>query len=262
MRGMERPPGWAQVLLVALVLGNAALFTYLFTIGTEAMGRNVEPRATERAEPSAAPPIAPPSDVPSPPAPVLAVYGDGYTAGSDLGGAGARSWPALVAEELGMDLRVHAVSMAGYAATGVTGETFAQLVLSNAVPDADVVVIFGSRNDRGAEPELVRQEANNTLAAIRANSPDAVIIAVGPAWSNATLPSDLALLSTAVDRAAAAAGATYVDPLGESWFSEPDEGGLIAVDGVSPTDAGHAYLAGLIEPRVRAALDSAAQATP
>jgi hypothetical protein len=50
----------------------------------------------------------------------------------------------------------------------------------------------------------------------------------------------------AVRDAAVAAGVTFVDPLVEEWFTGGV--GLIADDGVSPNDAGHAYLAGVLEP--------------
>ncbi len=54
---------------------------------------------------------------------------------------------------------------------------------------------------------------------------------------------------------ARASGATFVDPLAERWFVDrPD---LIAVDGVHPNDAGHAYLAQRIAPLIAAALPPA-----
>lgn len=44
------------------------------------------------------------------------------------------------------------------------------------------------------------------------------------------------------------AGATFVDPIAARWFvSRPD---LIGADGVHPTDAGHAYMAGKIAPLI------------
>lgn len=260
MRGLERPPRWGIAVLVVLVIGNIALLTHLF----------LRPAATDpyvpssRASTVATPPVAPPadprstSDIPEEPA-VLAVYGDGYTTGSAQGGQGSQGWPALVAEELGMEVRLGAASMAGYDSIGVTGETFPQLVAANPVPDADVVVVFGSRNDQGSSPASVEAAAAQTMASARAAAPGAQLLIIGPAWSNAAPPSDLAELSTAVQRAALAAGATYVDPLAEGWFSEP--GTLIASDGISPTDAGHAYLAELIAPRVQAVASATEQPT-
>jgi lysophospholipase L1-like esterase len=55
-----------------------------------------------------------------------------------------------------------------------------------------------------------------------------------------------------VSAAAAAAGATFVDPLADRWFVGHPE--LIGADHVHPTDAGHAYMAGLIRPAIEKAL--------
>ncbi|MDT4998170.1 MAG: hypothetical protein QOK12_275, partial [Mycobacterium sp.] len=47
-------------------------------------------------------------------------------------------------------------------------------------------------------------------------------------------------------------GATWIDPIAERWFvGRPD---LIGADGVHPTDAGHAYMAGKIAPLIAAQL--------
>jgi lysophospholipase L1-like esterase len=48
------------------------------------------------------------------------------------------------------------------------------------------------------------------------------------------------------------AGATFIDPIAERWFV--DSPALIGADGVHPTDAGHAYLAGRIAPLISAQL--------
>ncbi|WP_176445645.1 SGNH/GDSL hydrolase family protein [Blastococcus mobilis] len=245
--------------LVVLVIGNAALLTYLFVLRPEPTDPYVRSTSaaaptTPAAEPTAdAPPVAESPEAP----PVLAVYGDGYTTGSSLGGQGAQGWPALVAQRLGADLRQAAVSMAGYAAVGVTGETFPDLVAANPVPDADVVIVFGSRNDTGSSLAAVERSATETLATLRANSPEAQLLVIGPAWSNASPPADLDDLSDAVERAATAVGAAYVDPLTEGWFAESAT--LIADDGISPTDDGHAYLADQITPLVESALTTLAQ---
>lgn len=42
--------------------------------------------------------------------------------------------------------------------------------------------------------------------------------------------------------------ATFVDPITEGWFT--DQPGLIGADGITPTAAGHSYLAAKIAPLI------------
>jgi hypothetical protein len=242
------------VVLVALALANAALFAYLVAragptdplagqSAPVAHGSLVAPSATPTAA-ALSRPEEETSD--SSAAPILAVYGDGYSAGSTLGGQAAAGWPALMAQQLDADLRLHAVSMAGYAAIGTSGEDFSALVAANPVPDAAVTVVFGSRNDIGNAASAISQGAAETFQLVRTAAPTTQLVVVGPAWSNADVPDDLLALRDAVRAAAEAAGATFVDPVAQGWFSSP--GDLIATDGISPTDAGHAFLASQIAP--------------
>lgn len=257
MQGLERPPRWGTAAMSILVVGNCGLFGYLSLRPAPSdpdAGSVTVPVASTAVAPTPAP-AATSSPAVATRTPVLAVYGDGYTAGSTLGGQGAKNWAALVAQQLGADLRVNAVSLAGYVSQGTTGQTFPQLVAAHPVPDADVIVVFGSRNDDGKSPSAVGQAAAQTFAGVRASAPHAQLVVIGPAWSNASPPADLSAVSAAVKSAATAAGATYVDPLSGGWFATPAS--LIASDGVSPTDAGDAYLAGLIEPVVAQALTAA-----
>jgi hypothetical protein len=253
--GLERPPRWATVCLVALILLNGALLTYLALRPgpSDPVAGRPAPDAQTAESPAAAAEAAAPTAPPSAP-PVLAVYGDGYSTGSAFGGQGEDGWPALVATALGAELRLHAVSMAGYEAVGATGQDLGGIVAENPVPQATVTVVFASRNDLGAAAAAA-EGAAETYRRIRAAAPQTQLIVVGPTWSNADVPADLPLLRDAVQAAANAAGATFVDPVSDGWFSEPD--GLIAADGVTPTNAGHAFIAGLITPVVKQVLAAA-----
>ena len=69
---------------------------------------------------------------------------------------------------------------------------------------------------------------------------------IGPPWPTADVPDSLLQIRDVLNAAARAAGAAFVDPIGDRWFVDrPD---LIGADGVHPTDAGHAYLAAKIAP--------------
>jgi lysophospholipase L1-like esterase len=233
---------------------NAVLLTYLAL-----RPASVDPRAGAPA------PTASTSD-PAPSAahsdatgsverPVVAVYGDGYSAGSSMGGQADRGWPAVVAAELRADLRLNAVSMVGYAALGRTGQDFPNLVLASPEAGATVTVVFGSRNDLGQPAAVVGQQAAETYALIRSAAPQTRLVVVGPSWSNADVPAELRALRDAVQSAAMDAGAVFIDPIAEEWFADP--AGLIADDGISPTDAGHAFIGARVAPIVEQALDAA-----
>ncbi|MGY1752160.1 SGNH/GDSL hydrolase family protein [Blastococcus sp. SYSU D01042] len=267
MRGWEldRPPRWGVVALFVLVLVNAAVIAGL-TLSPDPADPYGESRisdasgaASTREAPST-PPDAP-VEAPGPAAersgvPVLAVYGDGYAAGNDSGGLGVAGWPALVAERAEVQLQLHAVSQAGYASVGSSGQDFRGLVEAGPVPEAAVTVIFGSRNDVDEDVASVAANAADVISIIEAGSPQTELVVIGPAWDDAEVPAALLAVRDAVRAAAQAADVAFIDPLADGWFA--DGAGLIAADGISPNDRGHAYLADRIAPAVRAALTRAA----
>ncbi len=181
---------------------------------------------------------------------MLAVYGDGYASGNDMGGLGATGWPALVAQETGSRLALHAVPRAGYASIGVTGEDYPALIAANPVPGATVTILFGSRNDADEDLAVVQANAEKTISAAQQASESVVVI--GPVWDDADVPADALAVRDIVQAAAETAGVTFVDPLAEGWFAQ--EAGLISDDGISPNDGGHAYLAERITPLLRTML--------
>jgi hypothetical protein len=260
--GLARAPRWVAVVLVFLLLADGAVLLLLRQrqLSLEASPTGEYASAVAAASGGPAAPAAAPSaaaaQVATTDAPVLAVYGDGYAAGNDQGGIGPAGWPALVAASAGAALSLHAVPQAGYASIGVTGQDFVGLVTAAPVADATVTLVVGSRNDRTQDPTVVSAHAAQVVDDVRAASPASVIVLIGPIWSNGAPPADVLANRDAVEEAANTAGVEFVDPLTAGWFAEP--AGLISSDGVSPTDAGHAALAALIEPVVSAALAQAA----
>ena len=116
---------------------------------------------------------------------VMAVYGDSYSAGGRQGGKGDDGWPALVAERLDADLRLHAAGGAGYVnGSKAQDETFLDQVRGAPEPDADVVVVFGSRNDKFLPVADVKSQAVAVLEAVRAQSPGAELVVIGPDWDD------------------------------------------------------------------------------
>lgn len=185
--------------------------------------------------------------------PVLAVYGDSYSAGGRQGGKGDDGWPAIVADHLDADLRLHAAGGAGYVnGSQARDETFLDQVEFHPEPEADVVVVFGSRNDRELPAADIKAQAAAVYGAVRTASPSATVVVIGPQWDDDVAPREMYLTRDAVRSAAASAGVLFVDALQEGWLFERPS--LIGTDGVHPNDVGHAYLAALIEPIVRDAL--------
>jgi lysophospholipase L1-like esterase len=231
-------------------MGNLALFGFMSM--EPAPADPYVPRTTPAAAATASTPSA--SSDPTPEAvevtPVLAVYGDGYAAGNDMGGLGAAGWPALVAQRTGADLVLHAVPQAGYASIGITGQDYPAVITANPVPGAAVTILFGSRNDADEDLSVVRSNVEKAISA--AEQASGKVVVIGPVWDDADVPGSALAVRDIVQAAAETAGVAFVDPLAEGWFAQ--ETGLISDDGISPNDAGHTYLAERIAPVIQAML--------
>jgi lysophospholipase L1-like esterase len=189
----------------------------------------------------------------------VAVVGDSYTTGTDEGGLGSNSWTARTWSTLtGPGLRiasdVAAEGRAGYGAVGDHGSIFQDLT-ARAVKAEDVLVVFfGSRNDQEIDPVLLAERAHATFDLARRRAPSARFLVIGPPWPTIDVPVPMLVIRDVLAAAAWAAGAQFVDPIGERWFVDrPD---LIGTDGVHPNDAGHEYLADKIVPLIRWQLSS------
>lgn len=241
-RGFERPPLWA---VIAMVISAAALAVLL-------------PLSLNRTSPAASAPAVTdeaPTSAAAEPRRVL-VVGDSYTAGSDMGGNGASGWPALVRADLAAKGRPVEVTLAaaggsGYITVGPNGGSFVQLAEGAGGP-ADLVVVFGSRNDPG-DAAAVGAAAAQTYERVKAQSPDAALLVIGPPWVDGDPPADMLANRDAIRGAATAAGATFIDPLADGWF-DGRYSALIGSDGIHPTDEGHRHLADLIGPHIEGLL--------
>lgn len=147
---------------------------------------------------------------------------------------------------------VSAEGKAGYFVPGDHGSVFEDLTARAVKPDDALVVFFGSRNDQGVDPALLAGRARDTFDLARLIAPSAKFLVIGPPWPTADVPGSMLMIRDVLNAAARAAGAAFVDPIGDHWFVDrPD---LIGPDGVHPNDAGHAYLADKIAPLIRTQL--------
>jgi lysophospholipase L1-like esterase len=187
----------------------------------------------------------------------IAVIGDSYTTGGDLGGLGpkawtARAWQWLTQQGIPVSADVAAEGGAGYGTRGNHGSVFEDLTAHAVKPDDVLVVFFGSRNDQGVDPTQLSILAWGTFRLARSTAPKARFLVIGPPWPTADPPEAVLRIRDSLKYQAAIAGATFIDPIAEGWFvGRPD---LIGNDGVHPTDAGHAYMADKIAPLIGAQL--------
>ena len=184
----------------------------------------------------------------------VAVIGDSYTTGTDEGGLGPNSWTARAWQTLGahgvrVAADVAAEGKAGYAVPGDHGSLFEDLTARAVKPDDVLVVFFGSRNDEGVDPGLLTERASEAFDLARRFAPSARFLVIGPPWPTAAVPGSMLVIRDVLNAVGRAAGAAFVDPIGDRWFVDrPD---LIGPDGVHPNDAGHEYLADKITPLIR-----------
>jgi len=193
------------------------------------------------------------------PANHVAVIGDSYTTGTVEGGRGpqswtSRAWAALARQGVQVAPNVAAEGRAGYDVPGDRGSVFSDLTARAVHSDDVLVVFFGSRNDQGAEPELLAEKAREAFDLAHRAAPSARLLVIGPPWPTADRPAAILRVRDVIADQARAAGATFVDPIAENWFV--DRSDLIGADGVHPNDAGHAYMAAKIVPLIRAQLPS------
>jgi lysophospholipase L1-like esterase len=187
----------------------------------------------------------------------IAVIGDSYTTGGDLGGLGpngwtARTWQWLTQQGIRVSADVAAEGGAGYGTRGNHGSVFEDLTAHAVKPDDVLVVFFGSRNDQGVDPTQLSILAWGTFQLARSTAPKARFLVIGPPWPTADPPEAVLRIRDALKYQSATVGATFIDPIAEGWFiGKPD---LIGKDGVHPTDAGHAYMADKIAPLIGAQL--------
>ena len=187
----------------------------------------------------------------------IAVVGDSYTTGGDLGGLGSkgwtnRAWQWLTRQGIPVSADVAAEGGAGYGTRGNHGSVFEDLTADAVEPDDVVVVFFGSRNDQAVDPTQLSILAWGTYQLARRTAPKARFLVIGPPWPTADPPDNVLRIRDALKYQAGVAGATFVDPIAAGWFvGRPD---LIGKDGVHPTDAGHAYMADQIAPLIGAQL--------
>lgn len=184
--------------------------------------------------------------------PQIEILGDSYVSGSDEGGRDAANWTRIIGTRFHdagkpVEMNVMAQPGSGYLTRGASGLNFRETAAVRIRPTADVVVVFGSRNDGRQTDEAMYNAAKSLYSVIRDTAPQAEIVVFGPVWVNGKAPEFITANNAAMAQAAAEEGVRYIDTNADRWFTGSGKN-LIGADGVHPTDDGHGYIATKIFP--------------
>ncbi len=156
------------------------------------------------------------------------------------------SWPNVLVQDfarLGENLTLYnaAENGAGYLVPGSGGLTFSEQARA-VVPEAQIVVVYGTENDIGEDVSQIPGEMAKVASYVRARAPQATLLFVGPASYTTEVDPDLLTIRDQIRDGAAALGDTFIDPIAQEWIMGA-KAELIGPDGDHPTVLGHQYLA-------------------
>ncbi|MWV58243.1 SGNH/GDSL hydrolase family protein [Rathayibacter sp. VKM Ac-2754] len=166
----------------------------------------------------------------------ITVVGDSIVRGYGLEPEAA--WPILAGDAFGWSVTNLGCDGGGFVQPGACGEPIGDRGEEIAATGPDVVIVIASSNDLGSPSDQVTDAIPPAVAAIADAVPSARLIALDSVWGPDPRPADLDAYDAALVAAVTAAGGTaleYPDPLRAD--------GLLAADGVHPTEAGQLALA-------------------
>lgn len=238
---------------------RAAMTLLLLSLGCSAGATEAVPSASPVVTTTAASPTALPTPTGDgcppraalPRGSVLSVIGDSYTSGEEgKGGVGEKGWPAILARRLGWTVHNDAHGGSGYLGQVLPDRTYDGPLFIDQVPKLrtqrpDVVIVFGSDNDRTYGAARLAAKTRETLAAVKRAAPTAqLVVATTFIHDDEPAPDLDRVRDVAQDETARIPCAVFVDPMAEHWFSSATTS-LFYPNDDHPTDAGHARLAAL-----------------
>lgn len=230
MRGRRLLAGAAALSAAALALAGCSTAATVAD-GPSASTSPTAARPTESTDPA---PLAIGGDIPI--GSRVTVVGDSIVRGFGLEPEAA--WPALVGDAMGWTVTDLGCDGGGFIEPGACGAAIGDRADEIAATSPDVIVLIASSNDLGHTSDEVVDAIAPAVAAIAAADPTARLIALDSVWGPDPRPVDLDVYDAALVSAVTAAGGTaleYPDPLRTD--------GLLAEDGVHPTEAGQLALA-------------------
>ena len=124
----------------------------------------------------------------APAGPRVAIIGDSYTGGSEMGGRGSAAWYYRTCQGLKWGCAANGVGGSGWVAAP-TGGTFGARVEWAIRQEPAVVVFFGGVNDLGDTQSQVRRAATQALMKLRQTLRDVTIVVIGPVAPGDILPA-------------------------------------------------------------------------
>jgi hypothetical protein len=232
---VEQPPSGVLVRLGIAIAGLAAvaLFVAIFV----ALQPKPEPQAGAVVGFSAPPTVKRLSVV---------ILRGGATGCRPTGGCGAANYAQALSVKEGWITTVLAQGGTGYV-NGADADPASDF--GSRLPDVykaapDLVIVEGSVGDQFYAASEIHDAAVRVLVGLKSHLPDAMVVAIGPAWAD-TPPANIVAVEGAVKAAAAAEDVLFIDPIAQGWFTGASAS-LMAPDHQSPTDAGHARMAAMI----------------
>ncbi|MET9959322.1 SGNH/GDSL hydrolase family protein [Streptomyces sp. NPDC006326] len=189
----------------------------------------------------------------------LMVLGDSITDGSTQNaGGGTGTWLYKAARMLGVtDVWDQARGGTGYITAGSYAIFGDRLAADVTAYSPDVLIIKGGYNDNTGSQSAISTAAASLYSAAKTALPNTQIIVTGPIAPTATPATSITTTDTTLRTAATAAGLPYISLVtGDTrngggtvvssqspYITSANASTAIGVDGVHPTDAGHAELA-------------------
>ena len=240
-RGLERPPAWAIVAILAGLVAIGVMTPIALRRGAVPADVIAAAQASESAAASSSATARKASDAAEAARIDIAVLGDSYTAGSPMDSGEQSEWPALLTAAHPWDVTRYAVGGTGFVAGRDAGTDFAARVPDIVAAKPAVVLVEGGHDDSGSSPAEVAAAASTVLTDLRTGLPDAKIIVLGVLWPGSA-PTKVFAIDGSLKAVTDDVGGVFVDALRQGWFDGAN-GRLIGSDGTNPTDEGHAALA-------------------
>jgi lysophospholipase L1-like esterase len=179
--------------------------------------------------------------------PRLVIVGASFTAG--VGSGPGRSWAVLLARHLRWDAVVYGVPGAGYvrAGAGRRGPVAAEIArVGLRALHPSLVIVQAGHDDIGVSPGLERRRVEQAVALIQAEAPQARIVLL-TVFAGRSPRAAADRTDQAIVQAARSADRTVIiiDPLAAGWTYSRVR------DGLHPTAAGSAWIAGRVEAILR-----------
>jgi hypothetical protein len=183
----------------------------------------------------------------------FAVVGDDY--GQGEGAGWAQGWVLRLSDQMCWGLAKASVQIGtGFVAALQPGTTaYPQRLVDLGSDSPKIILVQGGNNDYLSPSEEITAAADATFKALRAQSPDARLIAIGPVVvPHRAEATELARVSAAIAAAAPENGVLYIDPVAEKWLDDET-----LFSGVVPNADGYIeYTRRLKADLVQAGLDS------